>query len=75
MEKTLKEKDSDYRTLEQNRLAIHNENENLRNTIDFKLKENVDLQKDINVLVCENQKLNQLYNDTLNNHNSLNDEF
>lgn len=43
--------------------------------MDFKHKETAELNKDIKVLINENQKLNEIHNDLLNQVSVLTDEL
>jgi predicted nucleic acid-binding Zn-ribbon protein len=43
--------------------------------LDFKHKETAELNKDIKVLINENQKLNEIHNDLLNQVSVLTDEL
>lgn len=51
------------------------ENSRLRTDIELKNKENAEITKDINEIVNENQKMNEIHNDLLLQINQLNDEL
>jgi len=47
----------------------------IKSDLDFKHKETAELNKDIKVLINENQKLNEIHNDLLNQVSVLTDEL
>jgi len=74
VEKQLLTREGDYKQTEQERQQFLVEISRLRNEQELKQRENVDLNRDLKMLVGENQKLNETNNQLLVQLNNLQDD-